>query len=153
MKNKKVMWSLVVLVVLIWGTIAYQLYAAMSVTDDGVSVLTSPTVLKPPDQMTRYVYLSDVRDPFKYAIPAKRDTSRKAAHGVKAPAWIPPPMKLTGVMAAGKRKTAILEGNDGLVFFLHEGDTLRGVKLLRISNQAVSYVYRKKKDEWVLRNN
>ena len=153
MKNKKVTWALTVLVIAIWGAIAYQVYASMAGADEEAQVRLSVPGSETGEQANDYVYLADVRDPFRFVVAARKDTAKKTAAAAQKPVWTPPPMKLTGILRTGKRKTVMLEGNDGSVFFLHEGDTLKGIKLLKIGDLAVSYLYQKKKDEWVMQRN
>jgi Tfp pilus assembly protein PilP len=147
MKNKKLTWVLVALVAGIWGTIAYQLYTSMAEDDRDNSPSVSPMQLS--SNPVPFVYASDVRDPFRYVV-ARRDTTKKVSPTTPTKVWTPPALKLSGILLTGKRRTAMLEGTDGAVFFVHEGDTLRGVKLLKISDQTVGYVYQSKKDEWTI---
>jgi hypothetical protein len=150
MKNKKMTWSLVLLVVGIWGSIAYQLYASISLTDEDGSVSSGLPSEQRQEPASTFVYLRDVRDPFRYTTIARVNTARGSSHQTSRQVWVPPAVKLSGILTTGKRKIAMLEGSDGTVFFLGEGDTLRGVNLLKIKDQVVSYVYQKKKDEWSL---
>lgn len=149
MKNKKLAWALVVLVAGIWGTIAYQLYVSMTKDDGGDSAPTHRVESSSIAASAPFVYAGNVRDPFRYVV-VRRDTTKRANQAIPKKVWTPPPLKLNGILLAGKRRTAMLEGDDGTVFFLREGDTLRGVKLLNISDQTVGYVYQSKKVEWVL---
>jgi hypothetical protein len=150
MKNRRMTWWLVLLVVGIWGTIAYQLYASISSADEDGSGSSGLPRMQRQEAAAVFVYSRDVRDPFRYTTIVRMDTTRRSSYQTIPQVWVPPTVKLSGILTTGKRKTAMLERNDGVVFFLHEGDTLRGVKLLKIKAQGVSYVYQKKKDEWGL---
>lgn len=136
---------LTALVIGIWGTIAYQVYVSMT-DDDGEALqparrfrVTAPAA---------YVYKADVRDPFRFVLQPRRDTTR--ARALSRVVWMPPPLKLTGVISAGKKRTAMIESQDGGVFFLQMGDTIHGVKVLKINSNSVQYVFQKKKDKWIL---
>ena len=149
MKNRKITWILLVLVAAIWGTIAYQLYASITERDADVAAPSVGSQTTDKDVSIAYVYLKDVRDPFRYGS-IEGDSTKRQGHTAQKTVWVPPPVKLTGILAAGKRKTAMLQTNDGAVHFLRVGDTLRGVRVLKISGNSVGYQYQKKNDEWSL---
>lgn len=100
----------------------------------------------------KYVYQDDVRDPFqRRQIAVRRDTSKRMiVPKAIVPEWVPPPMKLTGILINTANKVATLETNDGAVAFLHEGDTLRGMKVLKIQSNSISFSYQKKTVDWTL---
>ena len=150
MKNRKITWTLLVLVAAIWGTIAYQLYASMTEGEvNGATSNEEPKIVNKDVSIT-YVYLKDVRDPFKYGSSMTSDSTRKPGHTATNTVWVPPPLRLTGILAAGKRKTVMLQTTDGAVHFLKVGDTLRGVKVLEIGVQEVGYAYQRKYGSWTL---
>lgn len=133
----------------VWGTIAYQIVETISTSKDKISgeVKRDQNGGREPES---FIYASDVRDPFRYVPPARRDTTHHQAVPKKIVLWTPPPLKLTGILLADKKKTALMEGAGGSMFFLHEGDTLMGVKIIRIKDQVVTYSYTKKKAEWTM---
>lgn len=151
MKNKKLTRVLAVLVIVVWGSVAYRVYVSIVQTYGDVAAHASRIDISGKDMPVPYLYASDVRDPFRYVVSARKDSTKRAVHSATLAAWTPPPMKLAGVLAADKIKTAILERSDGVVFFVHEGDTLAGVKVLKIHDRMVRYTYRMKSDEWELR--
>jgi len=148
--SKKLMRLLLLLVLGIWGAIAYRIYASIVAGDSSGTSLHVPSEPDKNRPVEPYVYAKDVRDPFRYVLPRRRDTSK--LHAVTEPpvVWTPPPFRLTGILVAQKNKTVMLEGSNGSAFFLHEGDTLSGVRILKIKDKTVSYAYQKKKMEWVL---
>jgi hypothetical protein len=150
MKNSKALMRILIpLVLLVWGIIAYRIYDSLGGDAEGATVRS--VVSDSTDHGTsRFVFSSDVRDPFSFAPPR---LNRNAEGGIKAvheQVWLPPPLKLTGIINQQKRKSAVLEQLDGSVYFMHEGDTLHGVKILNISTQGVAYLYQKKKSQWEL---
>ncbi len=150
MKNKKLTRVLAVLVIAVWGSIGYQVYVSIVQVYGDVAAPASRIDMSGKEMPVPYVYASDVRDPFRYVVSARKDSTKRAVYSATLAAWTPPPMKLTGVLFADKVKTAILERSDGVVFFVHEGDTLAGVKVWKIHDRMVRYTYQKKNDEWEL---
>lgn len=143
--NKKVTWLLTVLVLGTWGTVAHQLMNVVAATRPESA--NESTGQSAPLGRDRFVYKDTLRDPFYLVLkhPARRDTSRKAL----TPFHLPP-FKLTGILAGGKKRTAMVEGKNGETYFLNVGDTLRGITLLRINANNVVYSYEKRRLEWTL---
>jgi len=136
-----------VIVFCVWGAIVYQIARAIS-SGKGESIENVSNEINERIKSVSFVYTNDTRDPFQYVHIGHRDTSKISRQ--KTPSWIPPPMKLTGILSAGKKKTVMLEGQTGTVYFLHEGDTLNGIKILKIENKHVSYLFTKKKAIWTI---
>jgi hypothetical protein len=147
--NQKIMRFLFVLVIGIWGTITYQVFATFSSKESDHSKNMTYPCINGPRKSERYAYVKDVRDPFEYTKPVRKDTARKRADARPRAVWSPPPFTLAGIVTADKNKTAMLAGTDGSVFFLREKDTLGGMKILKITQQGVQYYFKKKKGEWV----
>jgi hypothetical protein len=148
--SRKLTWVLLILALGIWGIIGFKIYDSTSTTEEFDLAMKVPRDIAGKREIDRYIYVNDVRDPFRYTEPFRKDTTRKSE--AQKPAWMPPPLKLTGILLANKQRTAMLEGNNGSVFFVHEGDTLSGTRVLKISGNSVTYLYQKKKTEWVLNN-
>jgi hypothetical protein len=149
-KNNKILfWFLLVAVVGVWGTIAYQIVVSMNSGGEENKKLTNEYQSESLPKVDKYVYNDGVRDPFVFVRSVHKDTTRKFIPKPKI-VWTPPPLKLTGIIIAGKKKTLSIEDQNGSVFFLHEGDTLSGVKILKIKDKIVSYLFMKQKSEWVL---
>jgi hypothetical protein len=144
-ENKKLIWILGVLVLAVWGMIARQILNAVTTEDSDDA--SSPRVESSSyTSIERFVYSDEARDPFHYITPhvvLRKDTARK--NGQKQfPVWTPPPLKLSGILLDKKKRTAMLEGNDGTILFVHEGDTLNGIRLVAIRQSSVTYLYRRK---------
>lgn len=147
MKGNKVRWILGGIALLIWGSIAYQFAGFVTENEqDEQPPQIAPALLHPAE---RFVYKPEGRDPFQYVVPV-RIRVRKDTTVTPKKVWMPPPLKLSGVVLNKKKKTVMLEAGDGNVFFLQEGDTVRGVKLLKIKDQVVTYRYQGKSGEWSL---
>lgn len=143
MKGNKLRWLLAVAVLSIWGTIAYQV-AGIASRDENDDIEIQNTLSSRP-VLERFVYNTSARDPFQYIAPVKVVPRKE---GPEKQAWTPPPLKLTGVIANKKKKTATLEARDGSVLFVQEGDTVQGVRILKIKDQLVTYRYQGKNGEW-----
>ena len=146
--SKTLPWILFPLVLTIWGIIAFNIAESITVEEDSESNATASPRFNPKISIQKYSYLRDVRDPFQYVAHRRKDTSKKTASSKSL--WTPPPFKLTGILSGGNHHTAMIEGPGGAVWFLKEKDTLSGMKILKISEQAVTYYYQKKKNDWVL---
>lgn len=129
----------------VWGAVAYQFFFAINTpegeADGSETKQTARTA-------ARFVYAADVRDPFQR--PFVRDTSHVHKSKQAPPLWIPPPFKVNGIIGENGRKAVILESAGGSVSFLAEGDTLLGVKILKVSKAKVEYSYMKKRGEWLI---
>ena len=150
MKHRKLTWGLALVVIAVWGSIAYQVHSSLLTNSDGDELAVRQAGGRG-EKRIHYVYLCDVRDPFRYVTVNGQDSHRKEAASAGERHWSPPPLRLTGVLTNAATKTAILERSDGAVFFVHEGDTLEGLKVLRVRDRDVRYSYRKRNAEWVIR--
>ncbi len=148
MKNPLFIRTLVFALLVIWGSIAYKIVLAVAgenADEEPVPVAQRPAAVV---DSIRYVYRSDVRDPFALSGAVKRDTAR--SHAKPPVLWTPPPLRLTGILSARSKRTAMVQTVEGGTVFLQEGDTLRGTKVLKIEPLKVSYLYMKKRNEWLL---
>ncbi len=146
--NKTIVRILVIAVVGVWGAIAVRIYESItsqSTPTDSDSI-TSTTV--PTQVHERYVYIDDVRDPFHPTPPPVNKKTKTDSQKKKEAIIIPVPFTLSGVILGKPKATAVLLSTDGNTFFTHEGDTLKGVKILKITRQSVEYLFNKKKNEW-----
>ncbi len=138
---------LMILLLMIWGAVAYQIVDAVSRMDappEPASALAIPEKRQP------FVYKADVPDPFTGRQAQADSTAQRMRKKPKPLPWMPPPLALTGILTQKKKATAVLQATDGTTFFLARGDTLRGVRILRIEPKIVSYSYSGKKAQWVL---
>lgn len=147
--KKPLMRLLTLLLLTVWGAVAYQIVDTVSTMEEG-----SPTVGSRPvglSSRTPYQYRADVPDPFT-GRPADSGASRtvRKKPGTARVAWTPPPLQLTGILTHIKKATAVLTGPDGSTHFLSRGDTLLGARILKIRQGVVAYIYNRKKAEWVL---
>ena len=147
MKNKKVMWFLLAMVIGIWGGIIYQIANAVSAETNTTGA--SPVSIEPENKsIDQYSYKADFRDPFQFSKPAPPETAK--THTKPHIVWMPPPLRLTGIVSSGRQHTAMIDKPDGEVFFLHKGDTLMGVSILEINDTGVTYRYSGKKGVFTL---
>ena len=146
--SKKFVWILTVLVVSIWGTITYNIVESMSIEESSDAPVKSQPKSSSRNSIKMFQYTSDVRDPFLFKNHPPKDSLVK--HVAAVPSVFLPPFKLTGILTAGKKHTAMVEGPDGSVFFLQEKDTISGMTILKIKAQAVTYSFQKKTNDWIL---
>lgn len=150
MKNaKKLFWFLSIVLIGIWGTIAYQIVSAVRQGDEDDTQMTLFDKKKG-ETLALYHYEDDTRDPFRFYIAVKKDSMKKTITHPLPIIWTPPPYRLTGIIMNDRMKTALLEGQDGSVSFLRQGDSVAGIQILNINEKQVVYSYHKRKSEWTL---
>lgn len=151
MKNKRLQKVLLLLVVGIWSMVALRIYGTVA-SGDGEAASSGPPDRKAHSMHPAFVYKADVRDPFFFGATTRaHDSTRHGSSVAPKPVWLPPPLKLTGILQNKARiKTAVLENATGSVVFLSEGDTLSGTKILKIGTSEVSYLFQKQKSQWIL---
>jgi hypothetical protein len=150
MKNKRLQTFLLFLVLAIWGMVAFRVYGTMAPgeSDGPESDITQANMHMPHES---FVFKADVRDPFHFTSRIQRRDSSQISARLAKPVWTPPSLKLTGILQSkSRKKTVVLEDSAGAAFFLSEGDTLSGVKILKIGTNEVSYLFRKQKSQWML---
>lgn len=147
-QNKRTMWILLCVLFLVWGAVAYRLIGALNPTEEPEGSAVSWSNGKQNSRSSRYVYVDDVRDPFRPPRLVRRDTTSKLSVNATVQSFQKPPFKLSGIVLNEKKKTAMLMGGDGTIHFLSEGDTLSGIKVINIQPRQVIYSYLKQKGEW-----
>jgi hypothetical protein len=141
--HKGVIIPLALLLAGVWGAIGFRIFAAIN---------ASPEANEPlPVRMDRaadslYVYRIETRDPF-FEPPRPKPVPKTKAAEIP---WAPPKLKLTGVLASGRRLSAVLEDSTGNILLVCPGESLCGVKILDVSPRKVCYSYMKRNSEWKL---
>lgn len=143
--NKILVWVLGLVLAGIWGEVGYRLILGGGSNDEDSQQKSSSLSVQINKTGTSYDFDTDVRDPFSYRPEVQ---SVKKVVKPSAQIWVPPPLRLKGVIMRGSKRTAIVEGFDGRTFFESPGDTLYGVKILAVSNEQVKYRYEKKDTSW-----
>ncbi len=148
-QNKTLTRILLFVLLAIWGTVAYKVIAAIS---SGSEDESGPTAVREPAATAAppFVYRADVRDPFRVATAEGTGSGNRIVKPKPVVVWTPPPVKLTGILAGKKKRTAMVQTAEGSSYFLAEGDTLKGMKVLKIDPYKVSYLFMKKKSEFLL---
>jgi hypothetical protein len=138
--------------VVVWGSIVYQLIGALDDESSTADDLAPSHVTLSADRPD-FVFPDEIRNPFHYRPPRPaKPVSETISPSVKK-VWIPPSIKLTGIILTDTRRVAILEDTHGAVHFTSQGDTINGVKIILISNNLVHYEYKGKQSKWVLDQN
>lgn len=130
----------------IWGSIGYQILSA--VDSEGSDLVVARVEPLPMEDKEENVDFNHVRDPFRYVVPKLRKDPVKSA---SVQIWVPPPLILTGIVTSGTKKVAVLESPDGATYFLSEGESINGVKMLTILERSVKYEYKKQTRDWALK--
>jgi len=147
--NKAFVRSLMVLLLSIWGAVAYQIIDTVTRMD--VDPSSSPKNVSGRTGRALYLYRADVPDPFaRQVFGTPSGESKTKAAKTSKPVWTPPPITLAGILTHPRKATAVLLCPDGSTHFAVQGDTLLGTRILKIRQGTVAYFYNKKKAEWVL---
>src|SRR5512140_927345 len=150
MKNKRLQKFLLLSVVAIWGMVALRVYGTVTSGESEETKSEARGALHH-NKRPAFIYKADVRDPFYFPPSAPHRDSIHALSLTPKPVWMPPPLKLTGILQnKARKKTVIVENTAGTIFFLSEGDTLSGAKILKIGTSEVSYLFQKQKSQWIL---
>jgi hypothetical protein len=143
--NKILVWVLGLVLAGIWGEVGYRLIWGEG--SDDASQQESANVLAKTNRMEEaYSFDPNVRDPFSYHNEETEPVKKIVRPAIKI--WLPPQLKLKGVISRGKKRTAVIEAPDGTTYFMAPGDTLYGVTILAVSNELVKYRYEKKDTGW-----
>lgn len=149
MKNSRILTGVLGgLLLLVWGRIGLQVADAFGGGDE--TGRAAPGPLAPISSEIRFIFPPGVRDPFRYVELSTKGLSKRNEQRDRVKEWVPPPLRLTGVVVEAKGSTAIIESGDGSVHFLRRGDTLSGATVLRISPGVVAYTFRDKRSEWIV---
>jgi hypothetical protein len=143
-QNKFVLMALAVALSGIWGTIGYQVFHALN-GEPEKEARGRPVDQRRDDSV--YVYRVDSRDPF---LPSAPKPKAKPIVKKEEVPWSPPPLKLTGIVAAGPAMSAVIEDSAGNVTLLRSGETINGVKIIDVRARRVLYSYMRRQTEWVL---
>ena len=148
---------------IIWGYNSYNFFKGIKAADE-------PDLLQSSDVSKRivpeidvsvlpeeWVYESKYRDPFENRLfvkrPAKKTTQQKnsPAKKVSAPAVQFPKLRLRGIIADPNGSLAVIEDARQHVFFAHAGDSISGVKIVRVDSTRIACEYQKQKFTLVLK--
>ncbi len=147
--TKLIVWILGALLAAIWGEVGYQLLFKKDSAPEPAQYTKGRSV-SPVSNKAHFAFDTRVRDPFGYFNPEVIAKNRPKSIPLVVRIWTPPPVSLEGVILGDGKKTAILGGRSGDTFFLSEGDTLEGVKILRVADKEVAYRYDDKDTSWMV---
>jgi hypothetical protein len=145
--NKILMWLLAVVLAGVWGEVGYRLIWGGNPTGGDLEQGGAELSTQTNKSETGYNFVTNVRDPFSYR-PEAQVTKKVGKSALQI--WVPPPLKLEGVILKHGKRIAIIESVDGKTFFESPGDTLYSVKILSIGNEKVTYRYEKKDTSWTV---
>jgi len=147
----------------IWGHNSYKFFKGIKAADEP-DLLQSSDVSKrivakidASAQSEDWFYESKYRDPFENWLfvqrPYRKTTQQKnrPAKKVSAPAVQFPKLRLTGVIADPNGSLAVIEDARQHVFFAREGDSISGVKIVRVDSTRIACEYQKQKFTLVLK--
>lgn len=147
--TKVIVWLLGILLAVVWGGIGYQLFIKRD-ADPSPEAIAASAAVSPGSNKARYIFDSKVRDPFAYFSTVSQPRKKPERIPLIVHIWTPPPVSLEGVVLGEGKRTVILSTPQGSTFFLSEGDTLRGIKVLKIAANEVAYRYQNKDTNWAI---
>lgn len=149
-KFKPIHGALLVAILAVWGSVALQVFEAVSEADPDVALTSGPRRAST-SAVDGENFKNDVRDLFRWG-PASKDSIKRVQPKpvVIQPAWQPPAIKLLGIVMGREGRTALVELEDGTTVFLAQRDTLAGMTLTRIEAKTVYYVYQGGSGFWTI---
>jgi hypothetical protein len=147
--SKLLVWTLGALLASVWGEVGYQLMSKKDLAPEPAQFARDSSV-SPITNTAYFTFDTKVRDPFAYFDPVARVRKKPKPVPLVVHIWTPPPVSLEGVILGDGKKTAILGGRSGDTFFLSEGDTVEGVRILRVADKEVAYRYDDKDTCWTV---
>ena len=139
-RSKQLKRLLLALVLGIWSVVAYEVTETLA---SGAKEELPQEARDTTREVRQFVYRDEVNDPF-FGKSLSQDSSRSHRPAI-AIAWTPPPLTLSGIMGKKGKLSALFEATTGEVSFLVEGDTLAGMKILKISSGGITYCYKNQK--------
>ena len=151
---------------IIWGHNSYKFFKGIKAADEpdllqnfdvSKRIVAKIDVSVQPEE---WVYESKYRDPFENRLfvkrPVKKTTQPKKqknspAKKVSATAVQLPKLRLRGVIADPNGSLAVIEDARQHVFFAHAGDSISGVKIVRVDSTRIACEYQKQKFTLVLK--
>lgn len=150
-RNSKLLTKILgVLVVAVWGEIAFQFLVKKKEPNTIGLSAAAMIAAKPGSPFKKFVFRNDIRDPFAYFHPAIHARKKKFVPLI-VHVWTPPPVSLEGIMIGRGKKTAILSDRKGRIYFMSRGDTLDGLRVIGVRKNEVAYSYQKKDSSWTVR--
>ena len=143
--------SLLVGVLLVWGIIVYQLFFNKS--EDALSDNDIRFIGKAENSDT-FVFPDDAKDPFFPLFNTKKSASKKDS--IQKPVQIlpghsAPLVKLLGIIGDNKSNlTAILEFDDGTVEYVKQGEKIRELSIISITQSKMTYTAYDKNFELII---
>ena len=145
MKNKKLTYILIPLVLIIWGYLIYKIVSGLTGGDNEIIVPKSQLLLAVPDTLGSepkeiFVLKEVARDPFLNTVYKKRIENKTKKIVRKKVSW--PEIRYLGLVSNESDKKSIglieIEGNN---FFFEKGDSNQDITLIKIDKNQVVLVY------------
>ena len=161
-KNNLLVGLLIIVAVIVWGHNFYSIFLGVTAPDEEVYqpetdflVQTNGSKLPEEDQNT-FVYRAKYRDPFKPAAKrATQDAKVQKSKTINRPApkaTIPfPQLRFGGVIRDGQGLLALIHLPNGDSRFLSVGDSLQGVRILKVEDKLLKCSFQDREYELKLR--
>ena len=153
MKNKKVLiLLLVILSLFVWGRNVYLIFSSggdpeKTVSGDAGDIALSDSMIVSTGDKAASPYQGRNRDPFQsWLVAAAPKPKAPRAQTIKRsePAVPPPVLRFSGILQDGEGSMAVVEGQGGSTYFVHEKDTVEGVLIMAIEKDSLVCRFQKR---------
>lgn len=157
MKNKKSLYILVPLLILVWGLIIQQIVSGVDDSEPMVTpVQTVKNISKPVKDTSNYVLLLDYKDPFKAGHANVVREQKNEAITTNRPARVPKPIKESkpivwptlkygGMVKSSNKKEVGLLMINGRNHLIKKGDLVKGISIINCTKSEVELSYQNEK--------
>jgi type II secretory pathway component PulC len=153
MKNRKLMYVLVPLVVAIWGTIVFRIFSGMKGENRDIPAAGPPVLLPGEKEKEDYQLIADYPDPFlnSHVMPGETDVVQSPPRPLPEPPPVKPPLtwpslKYGGIIKNIKvNKEFALIQMSGKEYLARQGEMIGELQLLRIYKDSVLVSFQNEK--------
>jgi hypothetical protein len=150
MKNKKVVYALLILALVVWGIIFYRVGTTLSKDKPAaVAVNKAPVLAKQDTGPEDFKIVADYRDPFLGTAVREREKKKVVVKPVqkKAPVstiqW--PQIKLGGIIRTQSKQPLALVTINGKENIVKEKETILEVTLSKVYHDSAEFIYKNEK--------
>jgi hypothetical protein len=147
MKNKKAVYALIFVVLLIWGIVFYRIFSYVQKSDETAATVSAPAQSNNHRPKNIPDIKADYRDPFLGSVPKKvAPASNIIRKEIKKPTAPWPTVVYSGMIrSSGKANVIAILQINGKEFLGKPGDTAGGIMIKKIYKDSVELVFNKEK--------
>lgn len=153
MKNKKNIYILLPLVIIIWGLIGFKIFSGLNSAsfNEKSSKMDKQFVPKTVDQAKAFTIDPDYRDPFLGTFKKKKAIVKKTSNAIAKKTVVFPTIVYKGMIAPkSKNKKVFMLAINGKQYLFKRNSVFEGVQLLKGNTQEVVLQYQKQEQTFQL---